>query len=179
MNHNDLTMLYAWLWPFRPDDRDYMEALDDPQENFKDVIIEVAAARPDLFWTMLRTAHEEGTEQANDVLITFAEQFNFANPESVSQLAGGIQLPGYASGYSRLDRDKNNDELSLVDGEPAIIRDQNLSLLFELWNFLIPAPETEITTDNLKKLLDLAISLIDIVSENAGETGVRRSVGSI
>ena len=106
MNQTNLQTLYRWLWPFRPDERDYNSETEDVIYNFTNSIDAVRGGMPNIFWEMLQSGHSRTVVETNNVLLNVMAEYDFANTDSVSDLSHcGIQIVGYGTGFSYLERD--------------------------------------------------------------------------
>ena len=135
MNPTHLQTLYDWLWPFRPDKRDYESEAESAIGAYSNSIDEVRGGMPDLFWEMLQSGHNRTAVETNNVLLGVMAEYGFANTDSVSDLSHcGIQIPGSGSGYAYVERDKKGNLFAPEDATQFI--DALNVPLWQFWEFI-------------------------------------------
>ena len=160
MNPTDLQTLYRWLWPFQPDERDYNSESEDVLYNFTNSIDAIRGGMPDLFWEILQTGQNGSVVETNNVLLTVIGSYDFANTDSVSDLSHcGIQIVGYGTGFSYLERDAKGD-LVAPEESRHFVEDLNIPL-WQFWEFLwspdiLPSKQYVPGKYEIGKLIELA-----------------------
>jgi hypothetical protein len=160
MNPTDLQTLYRWLWPFQPDKRDYNSETENPMSDFANSIDVIRGGMPDLFWEALQAGHSRGVVETNNVLLSMINNYEFANTDSICDLSRcGIQIVGYGSGYSYLERDAKGN-LTAPEESRQFVESLNTPL-WAFWEFLwspdvIPSKQCTPGKYEIGKLIDLA-----------------------